>query len=218
MPPSSQLLVTGFEPFNGVQRNPSAELVCALAKTHDMRSMITEVIPVEYEASFRRFKKLVHQHQPAAWIGFGLNQRAGSIMLERIAVNLDDATIADNAGELRRGQPIDSAGAETYRSTLPIEQISAALCRQNIPTAFSDSAGRFVCNHVFYRAMNLLGRSNPPAIGGFIHIPWPSDWPCDWEHTTAARHTVTLATIIDAAQVCITTILHELRTQKFDVT
>jgi pyroglutamyl-peptidase len=208
------ILVTGFEPFGGRARNPSEHVVRAIGKMHPPDSVIAEILPVEYDAAHRRLEQLIDQHHPAAWIGFGLNQRAGAIVLERVAVNSDDATIADNSGDLRLGRPIDPSGADSYRSTLPLQRIADAMGHQHIPVSFSDSAGRFVCNHVFYQAINLLKRTNPSALAGFVHIPWP----CDWDPQAQACHTVPLATIVKAGQLCVTILLHELPIQKIVAT
>ena len=204
------VLITGFEPFGGGARNPSEAVVRAIAETRAGSSLIAEILPVEYAAAERRLQQLLWKHRPMAWLGLGLNQRATAIALERVAVNLDDASIADNSGEVRQGQTIDPVGPESYRSTLPLEEIAEDLRKLQIPLMFSESAGRFVCNHVFYRGMDTFKQANSAGIGGFVHIPWP----CDWEEMPAVGHSVTLLTMIRAGQGCLTAIMRELRTQK----
>jgi pyroglutamyl-peptidase len=193
------LLITGFEPFAGFNRNPSGELVKALSESSSDRDLVTDILPVEYSAAAVQLERLLMELNPLAWIGFGLNQRATAITLERIAVNLDDATIPDNAGDLRRSVLIVPDGAESYRSTLPLQKIEARLQKLHIPASYSDSAGRFVCNHVFYRGLAILSRIKSNAPAGFIHIPWPSDW----ENPPSSGHSVTFATILEASQACI---------------
>ena len=86
-----------------------------------------------------------------------------------MAINLDDARIADNAGQ----QPIDEAvvpgAAAAYFSTLPIKAIVAALRGAGAPAAVSPSAGSYVCNHVFFGLQHALVGSS--VRNGFMHLP-----------------------------------------------
>ena len=206
---NSTILVTGFEPFANMGRNPSTDAVLALGGS--TVQFVTEILPVEYRRASERMEMLLEAHHPAAWIGFGLSQRATAITLERVALNLDDATIADNKGDLRRGQCIAAKGDDVYRSTLPLDLIAMELEARNIPSTFSDTAGRFVCNHVFYHTLWLLRQKNLNVMAGFIHVPWPSDWDCE----SPALHSVTLLTIIEAARICVDVILREINGRNF---
>ena len=76
---------------------------------------------------------------------------------------------ADNAGEVRRDPPISPDGPAAYFATLPIHRIVDAIKAAGIPAAISNSAGTFVCNHLMYTA---LARVKPPAIAGFVHVPF----------------------------------------------
>jgi len=206
MPESRRILVTGFEPFGNMGRNPSADVVRAIRQSDPAKQIVAEILPVEYRRAEERIDALLLEHRPAAWIGFGLSQRATAITLERVAVNLDDATIADNSGEVRRGQLIETGGEELYRSTLPLDLIARELGHRSIPYVFSDTAGRFVCNHVFYHTLKTMRLINSDAMAGFIHLPWPSDW----EPAPAVSHNVTLLTAIESAQACVDVILLKL--------
>ena len=107
----------------------------------------------------------------------GLGQAGGrtEISIERVAINVDDARIPDNLGR----QPIDAAdrqadGPAAYFSTLPIKAIARDVRAAGIAAAVSNSAGTFVCNHVFYALMHRLATT--PALaharGGFVHVPY----------------------------------------------
>jgi len=101
-----------------------------------------------------------------------LGQAGGRVdlSLERVAINVDDARIADNAG----AQPVDEAvqpgGPAAYFSTLPIKAMVAAVRAAGLPASVSQSDGSFVCNHVFYGLMHRL-QSRPAVRGGFMHLP-----------------------------------------------
>jgi pyroglutamyl-peptidase len=90
-----------------------------------------------------------------------LGQAGGrcDLSLERVAINVDDARMADNAGN----QPIDEAvvagGPAAYFSSLPIKAMVAGLRAAGFPASVSQTAGTFVCNHVFYGLQHRLAAS-----------------------------------------------------------
>jgi pyroglutamyl-peptidase len=92
------------------------------------------------------------------------------ISLERTAVNLDLAIIPDNEGNQPLGRPVITGAPPTYSSTLPIQAILSALRKEGLPAAVSESAGTYVCNHVFYGLMSRLAQE-PSTRGGFVHVP-----------------------------------------------
>ena len=94
-----------------------------------------------------------------------------AITPERVAINVDDALIPDNAGVKPVDVPIMRGGPAAYWSTLPIKAIVAGLTARGIPSAVSPTAGTFVCNHVFYRLMRALVRRKG-VRGGFVHVPF----------------------------------------------
>jgi pyroglutamyl-peptidase len=192
---SRPILITGFNPFGGASRNPSQAVVEAVAETELVRA---EILPTEFERAGRRIAELLEELKPAAWIGFGLHEGATGVVLERQAFNLDDARIADNAGDQRQGRPIEPGGREVLASTLPLEQIAAELQDHGIPVTFSDSAGRFVCNHVFYKALSTLAAAGLWVPAGFVHLPWPIEW-----GPAKAFHEVGVHALIEAATICV---------------
>ena len=126
-----------------------------------------------FGASARRLHALLAQHRPALAICLGLAASRAALSLERVALNIDDARIPDNAG----AQPIDTlvvpGAPAAYFSTLPIKAMQAQLNWAGIPAEISQSAGTFVCNHVFYALMHRLAtaRGLRRTRGGFIHVP-----------------------------------------------
>ena len=101
------------------------------------------------------------------------------VAIERVAINVDDARIPDNAGASPVDAPIAADGPAAYFATLPIKSILVALREAGIPATISQTAGTYVCNHVFYGLMHAL-RRKPRVRGGFVHVPYaPAD---------AARH------------------------------
>ena len=165
------LLLTAFEPFAGDGRNPSAEVLRAIAADPPIKKLVAEVLTVVYAEAGRRVEQLIAERCPTAWVGLGLHAGASAVTLERRAANWDEASLADNAGDVRRGVLIQPDGPQFRPATLPWDAVAAAT-----PVVFSDSAGRFVCNHTFYRAAAAAERTSPTTSVGFIHLPWPCDW------------------------------------------
>jgi pyroglutamyl-peptidase len=169
------VLVTGFAPFDGARRNPSWQAVRPLdGCVVEGHTVVARQLPTAFGESAERLRRLMARHQPALVLCVGLADGRTALSFERVAVNLDDARIADNAG----AQPVDRAvvpGAPAaYFSTLPVKAMARAVQRQGLPAELSMSAGSFVCNHVFFALMNELASGRyPSATGGFVHVPGP---------------------------------------------
>ena len=160
-----KILFTGFEPFGNSSLNPSGEIVKSL-KDDDL---VTAILPVVFGESSTKLKELIDFHKPAVVLCLGQAEGRNEITPERIAINLDDARIADNAGNAPKLQAIASNGPDGYFSTLPIEAMVAAMKSAGIPASISLSAGTFVCNHLFYSAQEYLKASG--VLSGFMHVP-----------------------------------------------
>ena len=166
------VLVTGFDPFGGESVNPSAEIARQLhGEVIDGHRVVGARLPCVFGAAGVELLKQIRATQPALVICLGQAGGRAAIALERVAINVDDAPLADNAGAQPIDRPVVCGGPAAYWSTLPIKVTAAELARQGIPAAISQSAGTFVCNHVFYRLMHAL-RDQRRVRGGFIHVPF----------------------------------------------
>lgn len=171
----STVLVTGFEPFGGDPSNPSEAIARALDdRTIDGRRVVGAVLPCVFGASLAELKRLLRRHAPDLVIALGLAGGRADITPERVAINVDDARIPDNVGAQPVDRPVVPGGPAAYWSTLPIKTIVAALRARDLPSSVSQTAGTFVCNHVFYGLMHALSR-RPGVRGGFIHVPFTPD-------------------------------------------
>ncbi|MBS0633347.1 MAG: pyroglutamyl-peptidase I [Verrucomicrobia bacterium] len=174
------ILITGFEPFGGELRNPSQEIAQALdGRMIGKAQVVGAVLPCVFGESMRELKRLLRVHQPALVLCLGQAGGRADITPERVAINVDDARIPDNAGAQPVDRPIVRGGPAAYWSTLPVKALVAALRKNGVPAAVSQTAGTFVCNHVFYGLMHELsrgkgqGKGGAAAVrGGFIHVPF----------------------------------------------
>jgi len=165
------LLLFGFEPFAGDTVNPSGEIARRLDGRVIAGHRVTgAVLPCAFGASVADLRRLLRRHRPSLVIGLGLAAGRAAITPERVAINVDDARIADNAGACPVDRPVVRGGPAAYWSTLPIKAIVAALRREGLPAAVSQTAGTFVCNHAFYGLMHALARRHG-VRGGFVHVP-----------------------------------------------
>jgi pyroglutamyl-peptidase len=174
------VLLTGFDPFGdvgpaGLVLNPSWMAVKALhGKRIAGHRIVAAQLPTVFEASALELARLLKLHKPALVICVGQAGGRSAVSLERVAINVNDARIPDNAG----GQPVDTpvvpGGPAAYFSTLPIKAMLQALQTAGVAAEVSQTAGTFVCNHVFYALMHALAtlRGFKRTRGGFIHVPY----------------------------------------------
>lgn len=169
------VLLTGFDAFGGECLNPSSLAVRALhGKRIAGHRVVAAELPTVFGASVATLRKLVHTHRPVLVICVGQAGGRAALSLERVAINVDDARIPDNAGAQPVDEPVVSAAPAAYFSTLPLKSMLLALQREQVAAEVSQTAGTFVCNHVFFGLMHLLatGRGLRGVRGGFVHVPW----------------------------------------------
>ena len=167
------ILLTGFEPFGGESVNPSEEIAREINDATIARhKVVGALLPCVYGAALKELKHQIKLHTPEIVICLGQAGGRTGITPERVAINLDDARIPDNAGQQPIDRPIVKGGPVAYWSTLPIKAIVQELRKREIPAEISQTAGTFVCNHVFYGLMHELALHHPGVRGGFIHVPF----------------------------------------------
>jgi pyroglutamyl-peptidase len=165
------VLVTGFEPFDGAEINPSLEIARNLhGSVIAGHTVVGALLPCVFGAAIPELQRLLRVHRPALVICVGQAGGRAAITPERVALNVDDARIPDNAGAQPVDRPVVRGGPAAYFSTLPVKAIVAALRAAGLPSEVSQTAGTFVCNHVFYGLMHAL-RTRKDVRGGFIHVP-----------------------------------------------
>ena len=164
-------LVTGFNAFGGDSINPSFEAVRRLPARIGKLDVVTAELPTSFARASRKLLALIARVQPDIVLGVGLAADRPAISVERIAVNLSDARIADNDGVQPREKPVIARAPDAYFSTLPVTNIVDALGRAGLRAEISMSAGTFVCNHVFYVLMHAAAKGNRAVRAGFVHVP-----------------------------------------------
>jgi pyroglutamyl-peptidase len=158
------ILVTGFEPFGGLERNPSAEVALALAG----ETVEAAVLPVDYDGVGPALDELVARPWDAVLL-MGVAIGRPQLSLERVAINFRDRERPDNTGRVPGDPSIVPGGPSAYFSTLPLERLRDALKEEGLPAEISLSAGAYLCNASFYLARHALESRGTPC--GFLHLP-----------------------------------------------
>jgi len=179
------ILLTGFEPFGTFPSNPAGEV----AKALDGRAFGPEVVrgvvlPVHHADAAQAVARLVEESAPRAIVHLGLAGARARIALERVAVNVMDFEIADNAGYRATGEACVPGGPVAYFSTLPVAAMLAALIADGVPTYVSNTAGTYLCNQTMYTTLHRLQQRGLAIPAGFIHLP-------QWRAIASSNSTIT---------------------------
>lgn len=167
-----KVLISGFDPFGGEPINPALEAVKLLPNNIAGVEVIKVEIPTVFNKSIEALESSIKNHNPDAVICIGQAGGRFAVMPERVAINVDDARIKDNEGN----QPIDikikEDGENAYFSNLPIKAMVKNMVDNGYPSAISNTAGTFVCNHIMYGLLYLIDKKYSHMKGGFIHVPY----------------------------------------------
>lgn len=164
-----KILVTGFEPFGGESLNPSWEAVKLLPDNIAGAEIVKVLLPTEFLRAEEELPSAIDRHNPEAVLCVGQAAGRKALSFERVAINLRDASIEDNAGYKPSDEAVFPEGREAYFTSLPVKAMVEAVKALELPAELSLSAGAFVCNDVFYTLMRRC--SERGILGGFVHVP-----------------------------------------------
>ena len=163
------VLITGFNSFGGESINPSWEAVKLLPDEISGAKIIKKQLPTEFVAGEKELLSAIENVNPSVVICTGQAAGRAAVSIERVAINLRDASIADNAEFTPVDEPVSAQGEAAYFVTLPVKAMLAALKEAGIPAELSLSAGSFVCNDILYTLLRHTRGSGIAA--GFVHVP-----------------------------------------------
>ena len=165
-----KLLITGFDPFGGETVNPAWEAVKKLPDRITDYTLYKLDIPTVFGLAAETVLAKAAQTQPDLILCIGQAGGRAAVTPERIAVNIRDARIPDNAGNQPGGEQIAPDGPATYFATVPVKKMAAAIENAGIPATVSNSAGAFVCNDTLYSLLHHYAHTDVKV--GFIHVPY----------------------------------------------
>ena len=172
------VLITGFDPFGGESINPSWEAVKLLPAQLENAQIISKEIPTSFEKAPLLLKEYIQEYKPNMVICVGQAGGRPSVTIERVAINIQDASIPDNNNYQPNDVPVIPAGPDAYLSNLPIKEMVSAVNNAGFPCFISNSAGTYVCNTLMYTALHELNKldneskSRQKRQAGFIHVPF----------------------------------------------
>mgnify|MGYP000137384717 FL=1 len=170
-----KILITGFDPFGGEPVNPALEAVKLMKDEIAGAKIIKLEIPTVFRKSVEKIHEMMKAEQPDVVLSIGQAGGRFGVTPERVAINVDDASIKDNDGNQPVDTPIFTDGEAAYFSNLPVKAMVEAIKNKGLPSTLSNSAGTFVCNHVMYGVLYYIHKEFPNVRGGFIHVPFITD-------------------------------------------
>ena len=190
-----RLLITGFDSFGGASLNPSWLAVEQLPDRIGDFELCKLQIHTVFGAAGESVLAKAAQFRPHVILCVGQAGGRDAVTPERIAVNIRDARIPDNAGFQPDGQPVIPGGPAAYFSTVPVVEMARAIREAQVPGAVSNSAGTFVCNDVLYTLLHHYAGTDVKA--GFIHVPFLPE-----QGSPSLPLERTIAALIAAIKVC----------------
>lgn len=198
-----KILVTGFEPFGGETINPAQQILQQLPGQLAGAQVITRLIPCVFNQAIPTLLQAMEQEKPDLVLCLGQSGGRSAICAERVAINVSDARIPDNAGDQPIDRPIMADGDTAYFSNLPIKEMVQAIRQAGIPAQVSNSAGTYVCNHLMYGLLYHIQRDFPGVLGGFIHVPYLSQQVLDKPNTPSLSLEQMSQAIVIALEICV---------------
>ena len=237
-----KILITGFQPFGGDTVNPAWEAVKALPDQLDDVKIIKAEIPVVFGEAFQAVRRAILENtcpgqggelpcdqqceKLAAVICVGQAGGRKGITPEKIAINLKDASIPDNAGNRPQDEPIREGGPDGYFSTLPVRAMVEEMEEADVAAYLSLSAGAYVCNNIFYELMDYLAAGkligddhiseeggSGSALGGFIHVPFSTEQLDGRDFSgKPVPPSLPISEITRGLEICLQTVIDYLKT------
>ncbi len=194
-----KILITGFDPFGGENVNPAYEAVKLLPDSVKGAEIIKLEIPTVFGEAGKAVEKGIIEHNPDAVICVGQAGRRADIEVERIAINLSEAPIPDNAGNQPMDVKVQEDGDTAYFATVPVKAMVKNVNDHGIPASVSYTAGTYVCNNVMYDLLYMIDRKYPSIRGGFIHVPFATEQGVGKPVGTATMALETIAKALECA-------------------
>ncbi len=160
-------LVTCFEPFGGDPVNPSKECVFSLPDRIGQMEIIRKEIPTVFGKAGKAVLRSAQECGARMILLTGVAGGRSCVTPETVAINLRDASIADNEGNRPWNEKVLPDGPDAIFSTLPVHTMITRV--SSLPIRLSYSAGTFVCNDAFYTVLEAMKNTGIPV--GFLHVP-----------------------------------------------
>jgi pyroglutamyl-peptidase len=200
-----RVVLTGFGPFPGAPFNPSARLVEALSRRRrpalTSLDLKTHIFATTYAAVDRDLPKLFVA-KPDIVLMFGLAGRRRHLSIETRARNAMSQLFPDAEGYCPPGNVIAPKHASAFRGNAPFMHLLAAARDRAVPARLSRDAGAYLCNYIYWRALQNIQGGKP--LVQFVHIPPVRR---STRRRGKRRAAPTLASLINAAEAILTALV-----------
>ena len=194
-----KILITGFNPFGEESINPAFEAVKLLPETIEAAQIVKLEIPTEFKKAGKVLQEGIEINQPDVVVCVGQAGGRSAITPEKVAINLMDGRIPDNAGYQPFDTPVQEDGPTAYFSSLPVKAMVEAIREGGIPSFLSYTAGTYVCNYLMYELLYLIDHQYPQIKGGFIHVPFMTEQVVNKPNGTPSMDLETIAKGLEKA-------------------
>ncbi len=169
----TRVLITGFSPFPGAPANPTAALATRLARAGQRRGIdcIAHVFATTSAAVDRELPRLIATHRPDAILMLGLAARRRHVSIELIARNRMSVWFPDAGGVVPPRAAIAAGAPAARRGRAEFSRLLAAARATRVRTLPSRDAGNYLCNYVYWRALEAAGSPAGSRRAVFVHVP-----------------------------------------------
>ncbi|HLK84024.1 MAG TPA: pyroglutamyl-peptidase I [Xanthobacteraceae bacterium] len=167
------ILITGFGRFPGAPVNPSGLVVARLARRRRPAfagtRRVAHVFATRYDAVDSELPALLKREKPDIVVMFGVAARARAVRVEQRARNR--IALFPDAGGYRPAALTIAPQRDAMRNPLPVARLVNAARTAGVAAASSRNAGTYLCNYVYWRALEAAARPDGPNMVIFIHVP-----------------------------------------------
>jgi len=132
----------------------------------------TLVLPVSFQAAPALLEKALHQQNFKYVFMMGQAGGRAKICLERVALNWVETEAPDEEGDLPPLGPLNSGAPPALLTSVDLKAIKSFLKQKSLDVEISLSAGAYVCNSVYYRALQTISEKSLKTQACFIHVPY----------------------------------------------
>ena len=167
-----RVLVTYFAPFGTDTLNASALAAKLLPEELPGAEIRKAELPVAFHGAEEALEAAIKTYSPDLVLCTGQAEGTSELHLERVAINMRDARMPDNAGVAPDQEFIVPDGPAAYFATLPVKKLALELRAAGIPAAVSNSAGTYV--EVLWADLSMFPwhRCRQQCVPAARH-PWP---------------------------------------------
>lgn len=199
-----KILITGFDPFGGEPVNPAYEAVKLIPDTIAGAEIVKIEIPTVFGEAGKAVEKGIIENKPDVVVCVGQAGGRSDVQVERVAINLCEARIPDNAGNQPMDEKVQADGPDAYFATIPVKAMVKNMHDHGLTGSVSYTAGTYVCNNVMYDLLYMIDKKYPSIRGGFIHVPFAVQQGIGKPAGTA---TMALETIAKCLEYCLEAIV-----------